>query len=190
MAGVCALLTSGFDFSCPDSLARKYYQEMVVINADDIDTTSVNKNIDPTIHNVSFSLKTGKTGYKFILPESGGSIFGTFDKTTNELTGGPQYIHKMNYAVIGADEATKAILRTLDKGSFIVAARVKGTSIIEIFGIENGLVNADYTFDLVGGSGGSVMVLQSLENAPETHIPFVYKSTDEIADFDSSFSNI
>lgn len=189
MAGICATLISGLDASCPVNLARKYYQEMVVMNADDIDTTTVVQTLTAGNHNVEFSLKTGKTGYKFILPESGGSIFGSFDKTTNESFGTPQYIHKINYAVIGVDGVTKSILRTLDKGSFIVAARIKGTSIIEIFGIQNGLINADYTFDLVGGSGGSVLVLQSMENAPETHIPFVYKSVDPVADFDSAFEN-
>lgn len=189
MAGICATLTSGLDNSCPEVLTRKYYQDMVVINADHIDTTTIVKDLTATHHSVEFSLKTGKTGYKFILPESGGSVFGSFDKTTNESFGTPQYVHKMNYAVIGADELTKSVLRTLDKGSFIVAARIKGTNIVEIFGIDNGLVNADYTFDLVGGSGGSVLVLQSMENAPETHIPFVYKSADPIADFDLAFAN-
>ncbi len=188
MAGICALLTNGFDFSCVEEYARKYYQEIVVINSDDIDSTTVVKNTTGSNHNVTFTLKATKTGYRFVLPDTGGSIFGSFDKTTNELTGGPQYIHKMNYAVIGADEITKATLRTLDKGNFIVAGRLKGSTVVEIFGIQNGLVNADYTFDIAGGSGGSTLVLQSLETAPENHIPFVYTSVDPIADFDSNFA--
>jgi len=189
MAGICALLTSGFDFSCIVEYARKYYQEIVVMNSDDMDTTTIVTDTTPLNHSVAFVLKAGKTGYRFSLPDTGGSIFGTYDKTTNELTGGPQYIHKMNYAVIGADEITKATLRTLDKGNFIVAGRLKGTNIVEIFGLRNGLVNADYTFDIAGGSGGSTLVLQSLETAPENHIPFVYDSADPIADFDSNFAN-
>lgn len=193
MASICAILENSLDFSCLTTVTRKYYQEMVVINASDLDTTTVVKNVstagNPCEHNVGFSLLAGKKGYRLTLPDTGGSIFGTFDKTTNELTGGAQYIHKVNYAVVGISEEVKCFLRSLDKGSFIVALRAKGSSLVEIYGIDNGLSNADYTFDIVGGSGGSAIVLQSLETSPESQIPFIYKSADPIADFDSDFAN-
>jgi len=193
MASICALLDKGLDFSCLTDVARKYYQEMVIINTSDIDSTTVVKTIasTPTTcdHKVAFTLKATKTGYKLALPDTGGSISGMFDKTTNELTGGPQYLHKVNYAVIGISEDVKCFLRTLDKGSFIVALRAKGSNVVEVYGIDNGLSNADYTYDIAGGSGGSAIVLQSLETAPENNIPFVYDSVDPVADFDLLFAN-
>jgi hypothetical protein len=189
---VCGELFKGLDFKCLDTISRKYFQEIVIINYNDIDATSIVKTIagsatEDCAHNVEFTLKAGATGYALTLPQNGGSIFGSFDKTTNELTGGPQYIHKVNYAVIGVSEDVKCFLRSLDKGSYIVAARPLGSAIVEIYGIDNGVQNADYTFDVVGGNGGAAIVLQSLETAPESQIPFIYKSADPIADFDARF---
>jgi hypothetical protein len=189
---ICGELFNGLNFQCLESVSRKFFQEIVIININDINTTSIVKEIQGSStedckHNVAFDLKTGKTGYALTLPQNGGSIFGSFDKTTNELTGGPQYIHKVNYAVIGISEEIKCFLRSLDKGSFVVAARPLGTNIVEIYGLDNGLQNADYTFDIVGGNGGAVIVLQSLETSPESQIPFIYKSADPIADFDARF---
>ena len=192
MADVCGELFKGLDFKCLESVSRKFFQEIVIINYNHIDTATIVKKIEGSdtvacAHNVAFTLKAGKKGYALTLPQNGGSIFGSFDKTTNELTGGPQYIHKVNYAVVGISEDIKCFLRSLDKGSYVVAARPLGTNIVEIYGMDNGVQNADYTFDIVGGNGGAVIVLQSLETAPESQIPFVYKSTDPIADFDARF---
>ena len=192
MADVCGELFKGLDFKCLDTVSRKFFQEIVIINYNDIDASSVVKKIEGSTtiacaHNVEFTLKAGAKGFALTLPQNGGSIFGSFDKTTNELTGGPQYIHKVNYAVVGISEEIKCFLRSLDKGSYVVAARPLGTNIVEIYGMDNGVQNADYTFDIVGGNGGAVIVLQSLEQAPESQIPFVYKSADPIADFDARF---
>jgi len=191
ISSICATLNNGLDFTCISNNPRKYYQQLVLINSTDIDTTTIIKQIldTPTCkHNITFQLKTGKTGYRLSLPENGGSIFGSFDKTTNELTGSPQYIHKVNYAVVGISEDVKCFLRSLDKGSFVVVGQLKDGT-VEVYGIDNGLQNADYTFDIVGGNGGTAIVLQSLEQSPESQIPFVYTSLDPNADFDSNFAN-
>ena len=187
----CIPLTGGLDFACVTSIARKYYQEMVVINSDDLDASTVVKtinNVGTCEHNVAFTLKSGTTGYKLSLPEAGGSIFGSFDKTRNTF-GLAQYSHKINYAVFGITENVKCFLRTLDKGSYIIALRAKGSTDVEIYGLENGVYNGDYTFDIASGEGGSAIVLQSLETAPESQIPFLFKSADPVADFDSAFAN-
>ena len=81
----------------------------------------------------------------------------------------------------------KSLLDKLDRGSFVVACQAKDGT-VEIYGLENGLTNADYTYDIQGGNGGSALVLQSMENSQEGVLPYTYKSLDASADFDSLFA--
>ena len=192
---VCAELKQGFDFACVTDTVRKYYQQIVVINFADIDRSSVVKKItsSPDCNFfVNFKLKTGKTGYALIGAETGSSISGMFDKTTNELTGQPQYVHKVNYVGVGVSEAVKCILNSLDRGSFVVACQLQN-GLVEIYGIDNGVRNADYSYDIQGGNGGSAIVMQSDEKSPEALMPMIYKPTSPSlsagADFDSLFAN-
>ena len=192
----CAALLAGQDTSC-ETPKRRYYQQAVVINKADIDPTSVTitktdyEAPTPTCsYNAQFSLKEGKTGYKFIGPANGSNFFGTTDKTTSDL-GFPQYKHNANLLLIGATESAKCILEALDKGSFVVAYQfTDGT--VEIYGFENGVSTGDYSYDVQGGGGGSAIILSSNDNAPENYLPLIYKSGTlggEEADFDSAFEN-
>lgn len=185
---ICALLTQGQDNSCPTDVTRKYYQQIVVINHSDIDKSTIVKTVNNTSFKVAFSLKTGKTGYLFSGSEAGSSYSGMFEKTTNELTGQPQYAHKVNYVGVGLSEAQKATLNQLDRGNFVVACQAKN-GVVEIYGLDNGLINGDYTYDIQGGNGGSALVLQSDKKSLEPYIPYVYSSADPEADFDSLFAN-
>jgi hypothetical protein len=192
---VCAELKQGFDFACVTDTVRKYFQQIVVINFSDIDRGTVvktNTNTPTCAFNVAFKLKTGKTGYAIIGAETGNSISGMYEKTTNELTGQPNYLHKINYVGVGVSEAVKCILNSLDRGSFVVACQLKN-GLVEIYGIDNGVRNADYSYDIQGGNGGSAIVMQSEENALESLIPMNYKPTAPSlsagADFDLLFAN-
>lgn len=187
---ICAKVKAGKDFSCVTNLTRKYYQQIVIINQSDIDTTSIvypDPNGDPCNFKVEFALKTGTTGYLVALPENGSQVFGTYNKTTSDL-GLVQYQHITNFPVIGATEEAKCLLNSLDRGSVVVAMQLKDGT-VEIYGLQNGLTTADYTFDLQGGSGGSPIALQSLENAPEPYIPYLLGGVDPEAQFDSLFAN-
>jgi hypothetical protein len=190
----CATLLAGQNSACT-TLKRKYYQQVVVMNKSDLENVVVTKtDFDaPTpecSYKVTFNLKDGKTGYLFAGSENGSVYFGSFDKSTSDL-GFPQYLHKINMLVVGADEQAKCILDALDKGLFVVAAQfTDGT--VEIYGIENGLSTADYTYDVQGGGGGSVIVMNSLEATPEGSLPLVYESAvpgNEDADFNDLFAN-
>lgn len=192
---LCALLVNGLDVGC-DAPTRKYYQQAVLINKSDIDpTATVITKPDPETetcaYTVEFTLKEGKTGYKFIGPSAGSTFVGSFDKSRNDL-GYAQYIHNPQILITGIDEATKCILDALDKGSFIVALQLKDET-VEIYGFVNGLTTGDYTYNIQEGGGGTPVILSSLEDAPESSLPFVYKSGtpgEEGADFDDAFSNI
>jgi hypothetical protein len=193
---VCAELKQGFDFACVTDTVRKYYQQIVIINFIDIDRSTVVKTNTTTpscAFNVAFKLKTGKTGYAIIGAETGSSISGMYDKTTNELTGQPDYVHKINYVSVGVSEAVKCVLNSLDRGSFVVACQLKN-GLVEIYGIDNGVRNADYSYDIQGGNGGSAIVMQSDEKSPEALAPMIYKPTAPSlsagADFDSLFANV
>lgn len=193
-ASICAKLKNGQDASCAAPV-RRYYQQTVVINKDDIDPDSIVISVPTSLapdcaYTVEFSLKDGTTGYKFIGSENGSTYKGYFDKTLSDL-GYAQYTHNAQLLVVGADEATKCILDSLGKGNYVVAYQfADGT--VEIYGLEYGLTAGDYTYDVQEGGGGTPIILSSRETAPERYVPLVYKSGTpggETADFDSAFAN-
>lgn len=195
ITSLCGVLKNGQDASCI-APARRYYQQAVIINKSDIDPESVVLTV-PTAetpdcaYNVQFSLKVGATGQRFTAPETGSSYKGFFDKALSDL-GFPQYIHHAQVLVIGSTEESKCILDALSKGKYVVALQfTDGT--VEIYGFQNGLTAADFTYDVQEGGGGTPIDLASLDTAPEAYVPLVYKSEvegGENADFDSNFSNI
>jgi len=192
ITSVCGSLKNGQDASCVAPL-RRYFQQAVLINKADVDTFTINKPTeeDPTCkYSVEFSLKTGKTGYRFTGPEAGSSYKGYFDKSVSDL-GFVQYKHNAQILITGSDEESKCILDALSKGRVFVAYQfTDGT--VEIYGFEQGLTTADFTYDVQEGGGGTAVVLSSLDIAPENLVPLVYKSAvdgGEGADFDSNFDN-
>lgn len=189
---ICGTLIAGQDNSCLTTTQRKYFQQAVLINRNHIDYTTAVKTL-PTAelcsYNVAFSLKEGKTGYRFSANESGSSIKGWFDKSRGDL-GNVQYIHQVQLLVMNILEESKCILSGLDLGNFVVALQNGQT--VEIFGFDNGLSTGDYTYDVAEGGGGALINLASLEDNPEGILPMVYKSATldgEVADFDSNFNN-
>lgn len=193
----CASLLNGQSSVCV-APQRRYYQQVVLINRADIDPDTIVKTFtdydseNPTCeYNVSFSLKQGKTGYRFMGSEAGSSFSGTFDASRSDF-GFPQFIHNVNMVIMGASEEAKCILDSLVKGS-VVAALQFADGTVEIYGIDSGLVAQDFTFDVQGGGGGSAITLSSLEIAPENNLPLIYKSVpagSEGEDFDDNFANI
>jgi hypothetical protein len=191
---LCARLLNGQDAACTP-LKRKYFQQAVVINKVDIETLTITKTDFETEtpeckYQVEFTLKEGATGYRFTGPENGSSYFGRFNKATSDL-GFPSYTHEVQMLVVGADEVSKCILESLDKGSYLVALQfTDGT--VEIYGAENGLSTGDYTYSVAENGGGTAIVLSSNEQTPESYLPLVYVSAvpgQESADFDAAFEN-
>lgn len=189
---ICAELDGEIDLSCTRSLIKKYFQEVVIINFNDIDKTASTLNVTnatPCDYSVSMVLKAGKKGVMLKLPENGGTIKGTFDKSTSDL-GFSQYVHMVQILLAGIDTATKCTLDKLDRGRYVVAAQA-GNGTVEIYGWENGLTSGDYTWDIVDGGGGTIIPLQSKETEEESLLPLVYKSAvigGENADFNEQFS--
>jgi len=188
---VCKRLITGQNILCSDNIKHRYYQRAVLINKGDILPSSIKVDVSPGgNYTAEFELLPNTRGYLFGAGESGNSYFGTVDKTTSELGGIPQYKHNANIIVVGIDGACKNILDALSWGSFVVAYQFSDGT-VEVYGLNNGMVAGDFTYDPQGGGGGSAIVLSSLEIAPEPHLPYVYKSKvvgGERADFDSCFS--
>lgn len=190
---LCAKLFAGFDASC-DAPVRKYYQQAVLINKSDIETYSITKpdyGTDTCNYKATFSLKVGATGYLFIGPEAGSSFLGSYDKSRSDI-GHSQYVHNAQILIAGVDEASKCILDGLDKGSFVAVYQLKDGT-VEIYGLVNGLTTGDYSYNIQEGGGGTVILLSSLEDAPESTLPLVYEAAvpgEETADFDSLFANV
>lgn len=192
----CASLLAGQNSAC-EAPARKFWQQAVVINKQDIDPSSVvitktdfDSETPTCAYNVQFSLKDGETGFSFIGPETGTSFFGSFDKSLSDL-GHVQYIHNASMLVVGNNEQAMCTLDTLSKGLFVVAYQYTDGTVV-IYGLENGLTAQDFTYDPQAGGGGQAIVLSSLESAPERNLPLIYKSEfpgNETADFDSAFAN-
>ena len=187
---ICAELQEGLDLSCVRTLPKKYYQEAVVINFNDIDRQNstlgnLSAGCDYTVQMV---LKAGKKGVQVKLPDNGSSIKGFFGKSKSDL-GFVQYLHQVQILVAGASAETKCTLDKLDRGRYVIAVQLSDGT-VEIYGWENGLSTGDYTYDIQEGGGGSLIILQSDENTQEGMIPLVYKSNPvggEDADFNSQF---
>lgn len=189
MANICGKLAGGMSVGCGSDIQKRYAQEVVIINKDDIATsTKTFSTGEAGQHNVTFTLKASKTGYKFEFPANGSGVSGTVDKTTSDL-GLVQYNHNVNILAIGAGEDMKAILTSLDTGRYVVAMKIG--SVIEIYGLDNGVSTGDYTLDLAGGAGATVVTLTSGEGREESFLPLIYKPAgagDAVADFDSLFA--
>lgn len=191
VTSICARLFNSYDGSCI-APARKYYQQAVLINKTDIDTSTItlpNAETEECNYKVTFALKAGTTGYPIIGTEAGSSFYGSFDKSRSDL-GYPQYIHNVGILITGVTEEAKCILSSLDKGSFVVALQLKDGS-VEIYGFVNGLTTGDYSYNIQEGGGGTQIILSSLEDAPEGNLPLVYESAvpgQENEDFDDAFA--
>lgn len=188
---ICSELTGNMDFSCTRNFPKKYYQEAVFINLNDIDkaaSTVGNMQGSTCDYTVQMILKSMKKGTQIKLPETGNAIKGFYGKSKTD-NGFVQYLHQVQFLMIGASSDTKCKMDKLDHGRYVVALQLTDGT-VEIYGWENGLTTADYTYDIQEGGGGSLIVLQSDENAQESMIPLVYKPAaagDANADFNEQF---
>lgn len=189
---ICAELDGEIDLSCIRSLVKKYFQEVVIINFNDIDKEASTLNVSdetPCDYSVSMVLKPGKKGVMLKLPENGGTIKGMYDKSTSDL-GFVQYLQTVQILLAGISTETKCTLDKLDRGRYVVAAQTTDNT-VEIYGWENGLTSGDYTWDIVEGGGGTIIPLQSKEDEQESLIPLIYKPAaggDANADFNEQFA--
>lgn len=189
---ICAEIDGEIDLSCIRNLPKKYFQEVVLINKGDIDyTASTLGNLDAQCdYTVQMVLKAGKKGVMFKIPETSGSIFGTTAKSTADITGLPQYLHLVQILAMGISSQIKCLLDKLGRGKYVVAAQLADGT-VEIYGWENGLSTGDYTIDLAGGGGASVVPLQSKDNEQESMLPLIYKPQtggNANADFNEQFA--
>lgn len=190
---ICAEIDGEIDLSCIRNLAKKYFQEVVIINKSDIDyTASVLGNVDATVcdYTVQMVLKTGKKGVMFKIPETSGSIFGTAAKTTADITGLPQYLHLVQILAIGINSEIKCLLDKLGRGKYVVAAQLADGT-VEIYGWENGVSTGDFTIDIAANGGASVVPLQSRDTEQESMLPLIYKPQtggNANADFNEQFA--
>lgn len=190
---ICAELDGVVDLSCIRTLVKKYFQEIVIINFNDIDRTASVFNQAGALcdYSVSMVLKTGKKGVMLKLPENGNTIRGSYAKSTSDL-GFIQYLQTVQILIAGVTKEIKCILDKLDRGRYVVAAQLADGT-VEIYGYENGLTTGDYTFDLVEGGGGAKIPLQSKDAEQESMLPLIYKPAvpgSENADFNEQFSQI
>ncbi len=190
---VCAKLLNDIDASC-NAPARRYWQQAVLINKSDIETSTLNFTDfegDPVTcsYNITFALKCETKGIRIRGIETGESFKGWFSKS-RDANGYSTYNHQVSVFISGTSEEIKCTLDALSKGSYVVALQTK-SGVVEIYGWENGLSTGDFDYDIQANGGGAVITLQSLDVAPENYLPMVYKAElegDEIADFDAAFA--
>ena len=189
---ICSELTGNIDLSCVRNFPKKYYQEAVFINLNDIDR--VNSKLGDLKgatceYTVQMVLKSLKKGTQIKLPETGSAIKGFYAKSKTD-NGFVEYLHQVQFLMLGASSDTKCKMDKLDHGRYVVALQLTDGT-VEIYGWEQGLTTADYTYDIQEGGGGSLIVLQSDEKAKESMIPLVYKPAasngDSNADFNEQF---
>lgn len=203
---ICGKIFKGQDSSC-EVQQKGHEQEIVVMNHTDLDTLTITRDCTETTseYRVGFTLKQGATGVKFIGPAAGNMMKGTFAKTRAD-NGLVEYQHMGHILMAGINEEQKCILDALDKGRAFFAVKIRnykraptgspaGNEIneaIEIYGIGQGLVTADYDYDLTENGGLVDITLQSQDGAFENNLPYIYESATpgaEVTDFDDLFAN-
>lgn len=176
----CKELLRGHDVTC-ELPVRKYWQQIVLVNIDDVD--QVGYDVNDVNHVIVFNLSEGATGYKYIGNDVASLYTASFSKITRK--GQPLYNHTVNLPVIGVSVETKLVLKELDLANYFAAIQFRDGT-VEIYGFENGLTTADYTYDAQNGLGGIGLSLVS--KFPEDEIPYVYGG--DSINFDNNFADI
>jgi|SRR5699024_9265483 len=189
VTSICGKLASDFIQDCKAPI-KKFHQQAVLINKDDIDTSTITTTGGGSCaYNVSFALKSGKTGYRIAGIEAGSSFFGSVSKSRDD-NGYPVYTHNVTIFLSGVDEQTKCVLDALDSGNYVVAMQYMDGTVV-IYGFVNGMNTGDYDYSVQENAGGAAIVLSSAESAPENTLPLVYVSStpgNEGVDFDDKFA--
>lgn len=186
----CEKLRNGLDLSC-GNVIKNYYQQAVLINRDDVlnkqilaSTVSI-EDVYECRYKVLFNLKPDLHGFRFSMTENGSTIFGVVEKSV--LNGIPQYSHSVTINVLGVSQNVKCTLQQLDYADYFIALQLyDGT--VEIYGFEFGMTTANYTYDPQNANGGAIIKLNSLPEALEDELPFIYEGG--ASDFDNLFLNV
>lgn len=197
---ICGYLNEGQDNSCP-TLQKGYIQELQLINFEDVDDFTITKECDEATpkHRVAFSLKEGTKSVTFAGIRAGNQIRAWYSKSRDD-NGFPMYTHHVQVIITRATEAQKCILKSLDSGLFIAAARLRNyesaqsgeiTEAVEILGFGNGLTTADYDYNITENGGVTVIEMVSQEGMEESDVPYMYVAAtegSEIEDWDDNFA--
>ena len=184
----CITLKKGFNGTCFTG-QRKYYQEVVLVNKEDVNQSVLLFDIQQNCANrVLFNLKGNLKGFRFTSAVNGTSILGSFGKITSGAS--VEYEHRLQIVMFGADEATKCLLRGLDFGNYFGAVQIG--KVVEIYGFEYGLTTDDYDWNITEMGGAVIINLISRQTALENSPPLVYFSNrgTAIEDFNNLFQNI
>lgn len=161
------------------AVKNRYYQRAVIVNRSDL--SQYNIIAEGNYHNVSFTLKSGLTGYTFASSETGANIVGTVAMSrTNNL---PEYTHTVSIYISNNQVLDKVILRQLDLSDVFVAL-LDYENKVEIFGFDFGLQTDDWEFNLHDNG-----VVLNLFSDIEYELPYIYVNDDgsEVSDFDNEF---
>lgn len=174
----CRQLIREQDISCID-VQRKYYQQVVLVNLDDVDEIAYNE----VTHEVLFNLFDGATGYRYMGNENVSLYSASFGKTTKK--GQPLYNHRIDLPIVGVGSTTKLILKELDLANYFGAVQFRDGT-VEIYGFDNGLKTSDYTYSAQNGLGGTGLTLESKYEEDEP--PYIYGGPS--TNFDNKFVGI
>ena len=163
---ICLDLMKGFDLECDGAVFKKYYQNVVLINRADVNEFYISST--GTEHRIYFNLTAGKTGYLFRSTENGSSMIADFSKSTTK--GINYYDHKVSVPIVGINEASKTMLKQLDKADYFAAIQFKDNT-VEIHGFNYGLKTNNYNYQ-PQGSGG--VTLDLVSKYREYDPPYVY----------------
>lgn len=183
----CIELYNGQDSSCK-TYSRRYYQQVVLINKNDVYFHDIEVDALLKRNRIRFSLKEGKSGVLFKSNEGVSIVEGLCEKTTENNVS--QYRHVVNLPIFGVDEEIKSVLKSLDSAFyFAIIQFADGT--VEVLGFEYGLTTDDYEYN-ASGSGGTVISLVSSDNGLEDDLPYVYVPLSGSAenDFNNLFKDI
>ena len=188
---ICAEILKGFDLECVGAEFKKYYQQIVLVNKNDVDEFYINSST--SYNRIYFNLLAGKTGYLFRGSENGSSFTASFQK--REDKGIVYYSHRLQLPIVGVNEASKTMLKQLDFSKYFAAIHFKDGT-IEIHGFKNGLKTDGYTYEPQGMGGAMIPLISRYDeyDPPYTYYPGLGVATgweeQAIEDFNNLFANI
>lgn len=174
----CKSIIREHNLNC-ESIFRKYYQQIILINKDDVNEVKYSSDI----HGLQFNLLSDKTGYLYRGNEIASNFSASFSKSVSN--GQPVYSHTVTLPIVGVGAETKLILRDLDLSNYFAVIQFRDET-IEVYGFENGLTTNNYNFEAQNNMGGINVSLESKFDEDEP--PYIYIGDKE--DFNNKFAGI
>jgi len=163
----CFSLLYTRDYACQNP-TRKYLQQVILIKLSDVLDYVVSDKESSGQYRIQIDLSQNTPLHSLRYNPKANLVFGSFQKSIkNDLV---HYKHQIQIGVFDVSEATKIVLRAMDKATYF-ACLMYQNQVIEVYGFHYGLTSANYNYDPANNGGGGTITLESITE--EHNMPYV-----------------